>query len=172
MHVPSCRHNLCVPELDWIIYNSDRNFYQPILHLVPTMIATLPLLTALLGLSSSVQGIYYPRQVSSSATDSASLASASSTASSTSSSSISSSSTASSDSDAFPTDVGYAGTIKYGQSPFLAATGRINGSLGDEPIETRQPTLDNAEPFDIFKNVGNEVSWEKGIVAYESYTDL
>lgn len=113
------------------------------------MFATLPLLTALLGLSVTVSGSVYPRQASSSSSSS-SAASSSSTASST--------STASSSSDAFPTDVGFAGTIKYGQSPFLAVTDRINGSLGDEPIEIRQKTLDNATTFDIFKNVGNEVS--------------
>ncbi|UZJ55613.1 hypothetical protein CBS101457_004933 [Exobasidium rhododendri] len=130
------------------------------------MFASLQLVqTVLLCLiaSKSAQASIYPRQdtsssssaSSSSSTTSASSSSASSTSSaSSSSSSTTASSTASSD-GSFPTDVGYAGTIKYGASPFLVFNDRINGSLGNSPIETRWNATDDTT-FNIFQSVGNE----------------
>lgn len=58
----------------------------------------------------------------------------------------------------FPTNVGYAGTIKYGAPPFLAVTDRIPGELKDASIETRWKPLYAREDctYNIFQHLGNE----------------
>ncbi len=58
----------------------------------------------------------------------------------------------------FPTNVGYAGTVKYGAPPFLAVTDRIPGELKDSSIETRWEPLDACanDDFKIFQHLGNE----------------
>jgi hypothetical protein len=113
-------------------------------------------ITLAVALCSQARASVYPRQVTSSSSSSSIATSAASASSSASSTSTTASSTASSNtSDAFPTDVGYAGTIAYGQAPFLAVNDRINGSLGDSPIETRWNATDDPN-FNIFQSVGNE----------------
>ncbi|SPO28999.1 related to 3-phytase A precursor [Ustilago trichophora] len=63
-----------------------------------------------------------------------------------------------SSSNPFPTNVGYAGTVKYGASPFLAVTDRIPGELKDSSIETRWKPLNATEDctYNIFHHLGNE----------------
>ena len=58
----------------------------------------------------------------------------------------------------FPTNVGYAGTFKYGAPPFLAVTDRIPGELKDSAIETRWEPIDacDSDDFKIFQHLGNE----------------
>lgn len=65
--------------------------------------------------------------------------------------------TSSASNGSFPTDVGFAGPIKYGVAPFLVEINRLNGSQGNSPIETRWNATDD-DTFDIFTSVGNEVS--------------
>lgn len=56
----------------------------------------------------------------------------------------------------FPTDVGYPGKTKTGQTPFLAVEDRLPGSRGNSPYENRWNATDaNKEQFDLFKSLGN-----------------
>ena len=63
-------------------------------------------------------------------------------------------------SEAFPTDVGFLGTMAYGKTPFLAQDDKINStkSFGNYGVETRELPLngdkDNATSSDIFRNLG------------------
>lgn len=60
-------------------------------------------------------------------------------------------------SDPFPTNVGYAGTRKYGPAPFLAVDDRKEGQLSTS-IDTRWSPID-AKPgcdFNLFQYLGNE----------------
>ncbi|ETS64460.1 hypothetical protein PaG_00917 [Moesziomyces aphidis] len=58
----------------------------------------------------------------------------------------------------FPTNVGYAGTVKTGAPPFLAVTDRIQGELKDSSIETRWKPIDagDNDSYNIFQHLGNE----------------
>lgn len=58
----------------------------------------------------------------------------------------------------FPTNVGYAGTIKDGSPPFLAVNDRISGQLKDSSIDTRYRPIDDCDDdnFNIFHSLGNE----------------
>ncbi|SNX86142.1 related to 3-phytase A precursor [Melanopsichium pennsylvanicum] len=69
-----------------------------------------------------------------------------------------STSTSISASDPFPTNVGYAGTVKSGESPFLAVTDRLPGQLKDSSIETRWKPLNATADctYNIFQHLGNE----------------